>query len=280
MHAGRVHLAGAQGQLLDPRDLLVTGAVDAQLQPQRAQELLIRAVVLGARRIALAARLIHRAAVARVDGDHGWAELRQVRQLERLFSGVATHPRQVERHLRAFGRLVVDERHGARREVQRVRDGLDGVGLAAPADLRKHEVLGDSQLLQPAPRLVVVVAAGHGLEHAAGVERHDHVAHRVGQLDVAVLEQNALPQRVVEVPHQALDGVAHQLFPLPHTCHSVTAHAATGLLLSTSTRSPGASSPEASSRSRLSTTSIAPRWPSSRRCRPHKGWIGAPSSVS
>src|SRR5206468_8818896 len=111
-----------------------------------------------------------------------------------------------------------------------------------------------------------------------------YVPYGGADVHVVALEQGPLPQRVVQVPNQALDrddairlrrrfrqGSADHA---DQTSQRVAAHAATGLLLSTSTRSPSASSPPARSRSRFSTTSIAPRWPYSPRCARHIGWMG------
>src|SRR5262249_49425536 len=109
------------------------------------------------------------------------------------------------------------------------------------------------------------------------VEADDHAADLVPQVHLAVLEQHAFPQRVVQVPHQALDR-AHAV--APQTSQSVTAQAATGLLLRTSTWSPSDTSPLSRSRWGLRPPPMARRWPYSASCRRHRGWIGRPSSVS
>ena len=65
---------------------------------------------------------------------------------QHLVRRIAAHLRQVEGDLRPLGRLVVDEGDGAVRELKSVGDLAYRVGLAAPADLRQHEVGVQAQL--------------------------------------------------------------------------------------------------------------------------------------
>ncbi len=204
VHAGGVHLAGAEGEFLHPGQVRLVGGLDLHDQVEGAQELLVGAGERLAFGGAAEAGLVHVAAAGRVDGDDGGAELGEAGQLGRPVRVVAADLGVVVGDFGPLGRLVVDEGDRLHREVQLVGDLLDRLRLGVPADLRQHEVLGDAEGLQPCPGVVVVVLAGHGLEDAAGVEFDDGAADLVGQHDLGVLQQGAPPQGVVEVPDQAL----------------------------------------------------------------------------
>lgn len=167
VHPGGVHLAGAQGQFLDPGELVAGGPADAHPQVQGAQELLVGSRRRSALGLAAEARLVHLPTPPGVDGAGRGRELRQLRQREDLFGRVAPHLGQMEGHLGALGGPVVDERDGRERETEPVRDPPHRLGLGAPPDLREYEVLGEAEGLQPGPGVLVVVAARDGMQDAA-----------------------------------------------------------------------------------------------------------------
>ena len=112
-----------------------------------------------------------------------------------------------EGHLLALERLVVDEGDGVEADVDVLGDLGHGAGLRIPVDLRIEEVLGEAELLELGHRQVVVVAAGDRVQDAALVERLEDLDHVRAEHDLAVFEQDAVPDRVVEVPDHALDGL-------------------------------------------------------------------------
>jgi hypothetical protein len=110
-----------------------------------------------------------------------------------------------EGHLLALERLVVDEGDGVEADVDVLGDLGDRGRLGVPVDLRIEEVLGEAELLELGHGEGVVVAAGDRMEDAARVEGLDDVDDLRAEADLRVLEEDAVPDRVVEVPDHALD---------------------------------------------------------------------------
>ncbi|MBP8531724.1 hypothetical protein GWI24_00490 [Streptomyces sp. MK37H] len=94
VHTRGVHLAGAQGQLLDPGELLLGGALNAHHQAEGAQEVLARPGELLLGRLPLESGLVHLPAAARVHGHGGRAELRPGGEAGQLLRGVSADLRQ------------------------------------------------------------------------------------------------------------------------------------------------------------------------------------------
>jgi len=117
----------------------------------------------------------------------------------------AQHLRQREGHLSTLEGLVVDEGDRVQSDAQLLGDPGDRHGLGAPPDLWVQHQLVEPGGPQPREGEVGVVAAGDRVQHPARVER----AHRGDDLrsdvDVAVLEKGPAPDRVVEIPGDALD---------------------------------------------------------------------------
>jgi hypothetical protein len=204
VHAGGVHLAGAQGEFLDPGQVVLVGPLDGHHQVKRAEEVLVGAGEGFPLRVAPEAGLVHLTAPPGVYGHHRRAEFRQAGQRRRLVRGIAANLGGAETDLGDLSGLIIDEGDGVHREVQFPGDMTHRIGLAPPADLGVHKVFRYSQLLDALPGHVVIVLASNRLQDAAGIESDDHVPDLIGQLNVGVFKQRALPQGIVEVPDQAL----------------------------------------------------------------------------
>ena len=205
--AGGVELVGAHGQLLGALQVLVARRVDDETHAEAGEELLARTLVLLLGLAALAVRLVHAAAHRRLVGDEARLEVGAGGQLGQLGSVEAAHLRQLGAHLVALERLVVDEGHGVETDVDRLGDLAHARRLRAPVDLRVEEVVRHPQLGELLPRRLGVVAAGHRVQDAAGVEGGQQLADAGAQAHLVALQQDALPQGVVEVPDQDLHGL-------------------------------------------------------------------------
>src|SRR5258705_7729944 len=109
-------------------------------------------------------------------------------------------------HFLPFELLVVHEHQRVDADVQRASDRGDRPALWLPMHLRVEEVVGEAEGLEPCEGILTVVLARDGLEDPPGIELLDHGHDAVAQADAlaSVLDERAVPQRVVEIPHHAL----------------------------------------------------------------------------
>ena len=107
----------------------------------------------------------------------------------------------------AFERGIVDESEAVEINVEAVGDLLQILAFTAPIDGGMKEILVETQTCEHLHGLIVMVLADRCLDHAAlvqgvnqalGFRAHDQRAR-------AVLNENAFPESVVEVPSDAFD---------------------------------------------------------------------------
>src|SRR5437660_1554478 len=80
-------------------------------------------------------------------------------------------------------------------------DGPHASRFGVPPDLRIQEVLLNPELRQLGQRQVWVVAAGDRVQDAALVQHLQRLAYAGPQSDIVVLQQDAVPDRIIEIPH-------------------------------------------------------------------------------
>ena len=102
---------------------------------------------------------------------------------------------------------IIDHGKRINMDVQFVRDLLDTATLWSPVNGGKQEIVRQSQLFDLWPRCFVIILADNGLQDAAFIQLpnqadHRSVRHHARSPGVA---NDAVPQRVVQVPGNALD---------------------------------------------------------------------------
>ena len=98
-------------------------------------------------------------------------------------------------------------------DVEVLRDPLQGVGLRHPVDLRVQEVFIEAERLELLPRVIEGVLARNAVEDAHLVELPDQGDHVLLRAHVVRLEEDPVPERLIEVPDDALD-VGLRVLPL------------------------------------------------------------------
>ena len=148
---------------------------------------------------------VHHAALPALFRDR-YLALRPSGDATRLAGIDHRHLRERALDLFPLERLVIDEREGVETDAQALRDARDRLALRAPADLRMEEVLVQSPLPEDGHHVVGIVLAGDRMQDAATVrllDRGDDVEPETNALR-SILDQGPIPERVVQVPHDAL----------------------------------------------------------------------------
>ena len=127
--------------------------------------------------------------------------------------GDARHRRLRGTHLLELEGIVVDEGERVDPDVEVLRDPLQGVGLRHPVDLRVQEVFIEAERLELLPRVIEGVLARNAVEDAHLVELPDQGDHVLLRAHVVRLEEDPVPERLIEVPDDALD-VGLRVLPL------------------------------------------------------------------
>ena len=110
-------------------------------------------------------------------------------------------------NLSAFHGVVVDECQRIHRDVDGSCDVLDGPGLGTKPDLRADEVFLQAKLVEPCQRVEGVIFAGDGMENAAGIQLGQGLTNALFDDHIRVLEEHTVPEGVIQVPDQTLDGL-------------------------------------------------------------------------
>src|SRR6185503_16981204 len=115
------------------------------------------------------------------------------------------HLRQSSANLFALERLVVYKGERIDADVQCLGDIRNGLAFWFPTDLRMKEIFRETAHLQELQGVVAIVLAGDRMEDSPAVGFLDDINDALFEakfLD-AIFDQHAIPERVIEIPHDA-----------------------------------------------------------------------------
>lgn len=119
----------------------------------------------------------------------------------RIYAG---HFRMDALHLVAFEGLIVNEQNRILADVQVAAYFLDRCRLRIPVDFRIQEIRFNAEFPQLAHRVLRIVPARNRMQDAPRVQFRQNLPDARLQRDLARLQQNAVPHRMVEIPYDAL----------------------------------------------------------------------------
>ncbi len=141
-------------------------------------------------------------AAALAFGRHGHVKLRTIQEGERFGIGQHSYRLVGFAHFAALKRLIIDENKGIEAQIEGFGYPGQGRAFGAPTDLWGEHVVEKAMMGEGGHRLIMVILAGNRLEDPARIEGFDHLANaRLHHHALwPIFDQNAVPDRMVEVP--------------------------------------------------------------------------------
>jgi len=111
----------------------------------------------------------------------------------------------VEAHFGALKGLIVHERNAIDTDVYRFGNRFYGRGFCVPVDLGIEKVVFDAELAEFFHGRGIIIPARDRLQDASPVQALYDTRNALSQCNLLLFEKYTMPERVIEVPYDALD---------------------------------------------------------------------------
>ena len=202
--SGEIQLIGALGELNDPVEIRNIVGAYFEFRLARGKKSVVIVFIFYLIRLPRDGLPVVPPPVLRLDAGAS-LEPRIIEQTIDVIDVETGHFREAARNFLEFEQVVVDEGEGVQGDIERGRNPFDILAFRTPVDAGMEEVVGKAELLHLPPRVIVVVLAGDTQQNTAPVELSNQPNQVFVHPQRFILEQDALPQGVVQIENHALD---------------------------------------------------------------------------